>query len=78
MSSAPESTPPVAGSPHFATTRWSVVCAAGASAEPATRRGALETLCRAYWRPLYAYARRRGLRAAEAEDLVQGFFARLL
>ena len=39
---------------------------------------ALETLCRAYWHPLYAYARRAGQNPADAEDLTQGFFARLL
>ena len=39
---------------------------------------ALEALCRAYWRPLYAYMRRRGCNKQEAEDLTQGFFARLL
>ena len=39
---------------------------------------ALETLCRAYWFPLYAYARRAGHSPADAEDLAQGFFARLL
>ena len=41
-------------------------------------RAALEQLCRAYWYPLYAYARRRGQSAHDAEDLVQGFFARLI
>jgi len=39
---------------------------------------ALESLCRAYWYPLYAYTRRRGFGAHDAEDLVQGFFARLI
>ena len=39
---------------------------------------ALEQLCRGYWRPLYAYARRLGHSPADAEDLTQGFFARLL
>ncbi|MBN2506013.1 MAG: sigma-70 family RNA polymerase sigma factor [Verrucomicrobia bacterium] len=39
---------------------------------------ALETLCRVYWYPLYAYARRAGHLPADAEDLTQGFFARLL
>ena len=40
--------------------------------------GALEVLCQTYWFPLYAYVRRRGHAKAEAEDLVQTFFARLL
>ena len=40
--------------------------------------GALEELCRTYWFPLYAYVRRRGQAKADAEDLVQAFFARFL
>lgn len=55
------------------TTRWSLVLAARENQRPA-----LEELCRAYWLPLYAYARRSGLDAHEAEDVVQAFFARLL
>ena len=39
---------------------------------------ALEELCRTYWFPLYAYVRRRGYAKADAEDLTQSFFARLL
>jgi len=39
---------------------------------------ALEQLCRTYWFPLYAYVRRRGQAKADAEDLTQAFFARLL
>jgi RNA polymerase sigma-70 factor (ECF subfamily) len=39
---------------------------------------ALEKLCRTYWYPLYAYTRRRGYGPHDAEDLVQGFFARLV
>jgi RNA polymerase sigma-70 factor (ECF subfamily) len=38
----------------------------------------LETLCHRYWYPLYAYVRRRGYGPEDAEDLTQGFFARLL
>jgi RNA polymerase sigma factor (sigma-70 family) len=61
--------------PHrgFATTRWSLVAAAQHQAD-----AALADLCRLYWYPLYAYVRRRGHDAAEAEDLTQAFFARLL
>jgi RNA polymerase sigma factor (sigma-70 family) len=57
----------------FATTRWSLVAAAQHQAD-----AALADLCRLYWYPLYAYVRRRGHDAAEAEDLTQAFFARLL
>jgi RNA polymerase sigma factor (sigma-70 family) len=39
---------------------------------------ASEQLCRMYWYPIYAYARRSGLTPADAEDLTQEFFARLL
>ena len=57
----------------FATTRWSLVLAAGDSSERA-----LEELCAAYWAPLYAYARRLGSDPETAADLTQAFFARLL
>jgi len=39
---------------------------------------ALSKLCRTYWFPLYAFARRSGLSAADAADMTQSFFARLL
>jgi len=65
------------GDPSFATTRWTDVVAAGGR-DPAAARAALETMCRAYWYPLYADARRRGADVHRASDLVQGFFAALL
>jgi RNA polymerase sigma-70 factor (ECF subfamily) len=61
----------------FLTTHWSVVLAAAERNEP-EGSAALEQLCRTYWYPLYAYIRRDGRNAAEAEDLTQGFFAHLL
>jgi RNA polymerase sigma factor (sigma-70 family) len=60
----------------FATTHWSVVLAAGSHAPQAQE--SLEKLCRTYWYPLYVYARRRGYAEADAQDLTQEFFARLL
>ena len=39
---------------------------------------ALERLCRRYWYPVYAYVRRFGLAAPEAEDLTQDFFYHIL
>ena len=54
-----------------------MVLGAGTDSSPEARR-ALEELCRCYWYPLYAYARRRGQGPEDAEDLVQGFFARLI
>src|SRR5262245_21132203 len=62
---------------RFATTHWSLVCAARDRAAPEAR-AALAALCAVYWYPLYAYVRRRGHDAAGAEDLTQEFFARLL
>jgi RNA polymerase sigma-70 factor (ECF subfamily) len=62
---------------QFAATRWSVVLAAGHPSLPDSR-GALESLCRAYWHPLYAYVRRRVADPNEAQDLTQAFFAELL
>lgn len=38
----------------------------------------LEALCRQYWHPVYAIARRSGADVETARDLTQGFFARLL
>jgi len=64
-------------SSRFATTHWSVVRAAGRP-ESSRCQAALETLCRAYWFPIYSYLRRRGYRRDRAEDYTQGFFARLL
>jgi DNA-directed RNA polymerase specialized sigma24 family protein len=61
----------------FATTHWSVVLAAAGTSSPGSD-GALERLCRTYWYPLYAFIRRKGDGAHEAEDLTQGFFARFL
>jgi len=76
MSTEPPSTsaPPSAG--VFATTRWTVVMQAGTDSPSA--RQALETLCRNYWYPLYAYVRRQGRGPHDAQDFTQGFFARLL
>ena len=46
------------------------------SAESA--REALSGFCEAYWPPLYSFLRHRGYSSADAQDLVQGFFAHLL
>src|SRR5687768_10919865 len=46
------------------------------SGDPGERRLAWERVVEAYWKPVYAYLRRRGAAAPDAEDLTQGFFAR--
>ena len=61
----------------FPVTQWTMVVAAGATPSPESA-AALERLCGSYWYPLYAYVRRCGHSPADAEDLTQEFFARLL
>ena len=61
----------------FRNTRWSVVLAATRKPSPESA-AALETICRAYWYPLYAYVRRCGQSPHDAQDLTQEFFCRLL
>ena len=62
---------------RFVTTHWSVVLEAGCQKTDQSNV-ALSTLCETYWYPLYAYVRRQGHQPAEAQDLVQEFFTRLL
>ena len=71
-----ETSPPAESSQPqwFVTTHWSVVLAAGRG-DSTRSRAALEKLCRNYWYPLYAFVRRLGHSAHDAEDLVQSFFA---
>lgn len=64
------------GGAAFTTTHWSVVLEA--QGESPAAHEALEKLCRTYWRPIFAFLRRQGIRPEEAEDITQGFFAELL
>ena len=61
----------------FHETRWTVVLAAAGTSSEASME-ALTKLCRTYWYPLYAFARRSRLSPADAADMIQSFFARLL
>jgi len=63
--------------PVFATTHWSAVLQASRPDSPSAR-AALAELCRIYWYPLYAYARRQGFDVHTAQDLTQEFFSKLL
>lgn len=77
MQSSSQSGVPLRQNHAFATTRWSVVISAGRDSSPDSMQ-ALESLCEAYWYPLYAYVRRRVPDVSEAQDLTQAFFAELL
>lgn len=61
----------------FHTTCWSVVLAAGSDRQTDSSAGALETLCRTYWYPLYAFVRHRVHDEHRAQDLTQAFFEHL-
>ena len=63
--------------PVFVTTHWSLVLSARDRKSPQSA-AALETLCRVYWYPLYAFIRHSGQSKENAEDLTQAFFTRLL
>ena len=69
---------PTPGAADFAATRWTLVLSAGAARRLLRAAAAMAELCRIYWYPLYAFIRRRGHEAHDAEDLTQEFFARLL
>lgn len=60
-------------SSSFPATRWSLVAEAAGDAE-----ASLETLCRQYWQPVYAWVRYAGNDEESAKDITQEFFAKLL
>lgn len=64
-------------SPGFPSTRWTAVRQAAGDDDPNAAK-ALAEICDIYWYPLYAYFRRCGKAAEDAEDLTQGFFVKLL
>ena len=61
----------------FQTTHWSVVIHAN-QGDPDMAEEALEKLCSIYWTPLYYFLLQKGIKSHDAQDLVQGFFQRLL
>jgi RNA polymerase sigma factor (sigma-70 family) len=62
----------------FTETQWTLVRTAGNKASPMAAAVALETLCKVYWLPIYAYVRRRGYSQHDAQDLTQDFFTRII
>jgi RNA polymerase sigma factor (sigma-70 family) len=68
---------PHAQSRRFATTRWSLVLAAGNAASPDARE-ALAALCETYWAPVHNFIRQTGRSPEDAKDLTQAFFTRVL
>ena len=67
----------ITGLAAFQTTHWTLVLEAAHPDAPSDNT-AFADLYLAYWPPLYAFARRRGLSPAEAEDVIQNFFTRLV
>lgn len=64
-------------SPDFPSTRWTLVRQVQAGSE-ADARLAMEEICRTYWYAIYAFARRQGFPAVDAEDVTQVFFQTLV
>lgn len=63
---------------RFPLTRWSVIDAAR-SGDQVERTRAMDTLCAAYWKPVYKYVRLRWNRPLDgAQDLTQGFFVQVI
>ena len=59
-------------------TSWTDLRAIGSGPDPVRQRDALERICQVYWKPIYAFIRRRGQSPDAARDLTQGFFYHLL
>ena len=66
--------PPTGG--LFPRTRWTLI--RSAQEDPAAKANALKELLAVYWRPLYVFVRRKGLKEEEAEDAVQELIVMLM
>jgi RNA polymerase sigma-70 factor (ECF subfamily) len=73
---SPEPSTSADSAANFTRTHWSIIMLAADNSLEGT--AALESLCAAYWRPVYAYLRRKGYSPADAKDLTQEFFFRLI
>ena len=61
----------------FPTTRWSVISRLRSS-ESAEAEGAVREVFTSYRYPLYGYLRMSGMQHEDAEDVLQGFFEKML
>ena len=61
----------------FPTTSWSLVRRVQKGTDDDAQK-AMEEICRLYWYPIYAYARRSGFGPHDAEDLAQLFFQQMI
>jgi RNA polymerase sigma factor (sigma-70 family) len=62
---------------QFHTTRWDMVLSSGDVGSPLHEQS-LSEFCSRYWYPLYHFARYKGFRDEDAQDLTQSFFLHLL
>ncbi len=63
---------------EFQATAWTDLRAIASGTDPVRQRDALERICKRYWKPIYAFIRRRGHSPDAARDLTQDFFYHLL
>lgn len=61
----------------FTSTQWTMVFRA-VQEDQKSHRPAMSQLIEKYWQPLYFFARRQGLPAADAEDATQAFLSELM
>ena len=59
----------------FPATQWTTILRLRRSDDSGVTALALEDLCKKYWYPLYAFARRQGQSSHDAQDLTQGFLS---
>lgn len=71
------SLPPAGRNPSFPPTSWSLIQRVQNGSEQDAAQ-AMEEICRQYWYPIYAFARRSGIAPADAEDMAQTFFQNLV
>jgi RNA polymerase sigma factor (sigma-70 family) len=63
---------------HFVTTRWSLLRQRLSPEDHTEVDPGLVQLCQTYWRPIFSFICRRGYTQADAQDLTQDFFVRMM